>query len=285
MDTEFARTFLAVSSSGSFVAAADLLHITQSTVSARIRALEEQLACRLFVRNKAGAVLTEAGRRFAKHADLLVKTAEQARHDAGLPAGFRASIVVSARIGLWEGLLVDWLSRFRAKTDDISVKAEIGFEADIMQGLIDGRIDIGMMYTPQRRPTVEIEKLLDETLIMVSSEPGPPPESDYVYVDWGQEFNRLHTGSFPDFVSPALSFNIGWLGLSYLLKQGGSGYFPERLVRRLIDTGDLFRVPDAPALTMPAWLVYPKARDAALIDPILDEIIAVARQEIAAAET
>lgn len=285
MDTEFARTFLAVSSSGSFVAAADLLHITQSTVSARIRALEEQLSCRLFVRNKAGAVLTEAGRRFAKHADLLVKTAEQARHDAGLPVGFRAGIVVSARIGLWDVVLIDWLSRFRENTPDISVKAEIGFEADIMQGLIDGRIDIGMMYTPQRRPTVEIEKLMDETLVMVSSEPGPPPESDYIYVDWGQEFNRLHTGSFPDFVSPALSFNIGWLGLAYLMKQGGSGYFPERLVRRLIDAGDLFAVPDTPTFTMPAWLVYPKARDTGLIDPILDEIKAVAQRESDAART
>ena len=54
MDTELARTFLAVVSAGNFISAADRLHVTQSTVSARIHALEEQLGCTLFVRNKGG---------------------------------------------------------------------------------------------------------------------------------------------------------------------------------------------------------------------------------------
>ena len=54
MDTELARTFLTVVAAGNFVSAAERLHVTQSTVSARIRTLEEQLGCRLFTRNKAG---------------------------------------------------------------------------------------------------------------------------------------------------------------------------------------------------------------------------------------
>jgi len=43
VNTELARTFLTVVAAGNFVAAAERLHVTQSTVSARIRALEEQL--------------------------------------------------------------------------------------------------------------------------------------------------------------------------------------------------------------------------------------------------
>ena len=39
MDTELARTFLAVVSAGNFVTAAEKLHVTQSTVSARIQTL------------------------------------------------------------------------------------------------------------------------------------------------------------------------------------------------------------------------------------------------------
>ena len=54
METELARTFLTVVAAGNFVSAADRLHVTQSTVSARIHTLEEQLGCSLFVRNKAG---------------------------------------------------------------------------------------------------------------------------------------------------------------------------------------------------------------------------------------
>ena len=61
MDTELARTFLTVVTAGNFIAAAERLHVSQSTVSTRIHTLEEQLGCTLFVRNKAGATLTLGG--------------------------------------------------------------------------------------------------------------------------------------------------------------------------------------------------------------------------------
>jgi DNA-binding transcriptional LysR family regulator len=52
MDTELARTFLVVIATGSFVAASQRLHVTQSTLSTRIQRLEETLGAELFVRNK-----------------------------------------------------------------------------------------------------------------------------------------------------------------------------------------------------------------------------------------
>ncbi len=68
--------------------AADKLHVTQSTVSARIQTLEQLLRVTLFVRNKAGATLTPAGRQFQKHASTLVRTVEHARQDVGIAKGF-----------------------------------------------------------------------------------------------------------------------------------------------------------------------------------------------------
>ena len=56
MDIELARTFLYIVRSGSFIAAATRLHVTQTTVTARVQNLESQLGCSLFVRNRAGAV-------------------------------------------------------------------------------------------------------------------------------------------------------------------------------------------------------------------------------------
>ena len=73
MDTELARTFLSVVSAGNFSSAAERLHVSQSTVSTRINTLEEQLRCRLFVRNKAGTTLTVHGHRSAKKGELLMK--------------------------------------------------------------------------------------------------------------------------------------------------------------------------------------------------------------------
>src|SRR5512143_2206293 len=135
MDTELARTFLAVVAAGSFVKAAERLYVTQSTVSARIQALEEQLGCQLFVRHKAGTVLTSAGRQFQKHATTLLRVVAQARQDVGVPRGFRASLTIGGRIGIWEGLLANALARLRSATPDVAVRAEIGFEEDLMLGL------------------------------------------------------------------------------------------------------------------------------------------------------
>jgi DNA-binding transcriptional LysR family regulator len=171
MDTEQARTFLAVVAAGNFVTAAERLHVTQSTVSTRIRTLELQLGCRLFVRNKGGTTLTSAGRRFQKHASTLVRTVEQARHDVGIAEGFRATLTIGARIGLWDQFLLRQLPALLATASDLSIRAEIGVERDLMEGLVEGRIDVAVMYTPQSRPGLRVEPLFDDRLVLVSTKP------------------------------------------------------------------------------------------------------------------
>jgi DNA-binding transcriptional LysR family regulator len=267
VDTELARTFLAVVATGHFVAAADRLHVTQSTVSARIQALEQQLDCRLFVRNKAGTVLTPAGKRFQKHASSLVRTVEQARQDVGIPSNYRAILAVGGRIGLWENLLLQWLPLMREMAPDVSVRAEVSFEEDLMQRLIEGRIDIGVMYTPQNRPGLHVELLIEDRLVFVSSSRAsePKPGPGYVYIDWGPEFFAKHSASFPDFVSSGMTVNIGWLGLQYILENGGSGYFPMRLVRPYLEEQRFHLIREAPEFSNPAYVVYSTAGDVNLI--------------------
>jgi DNA-binding transcriptional LysR family regulator len=259
MDTELARTFLVVVAAGSFVQAAERLHVTQSTVSMRIQRLEQALGAELFVRNKAGTTLTPAGQQFQRHAALLTLTVEQARQEIGVVSGFRATVTVGGRIGLWEDLLLRWLPIFAQLAPDVAVRAFIGFEADVMQALIDGRSNIGVMYTPQARPGLTVELLLEERLVMVSTRTHPPAEfqRDYVYVDWGPEFFAQHALAFPDFAGATLTVNIGWLGLQRILAFGGSGYFPARMVREHEAAGRLHRVPGAPEFRLPAYLCFP----------------------------
>jgi DNA-binding transcriptional LysR family regulator len=282
MDTELARTFLTVIAAGNFVTAAERLHVTQSTVSSRIHSLEDQLGCKLFVRNKAGAALTAAGKQFQKHAVTLVRTAEQARHEVGVTKGFRASLTIGGRFGLWEELLLDWIPLMRARAPDVSVRAEIDVEADLMQGLVEGRIDIGVMYTPESRPGLKVELLFEEKLVLASTDPASSaePGAGYVYVDWGPEFFATHNLAFPDFAGAALSANVGWLGLEYILKNGGSGYFPLRLIRQDLKIGRLTRLTGAPEFTLPAYAVYPLEGDPDLFGAALSLM-----HELAVAQT
>jgi DNA-binding transcriptional LysR family regulator len=274
MDTELARTFLTVITTGSFIDAAQRLHVTQSTVSARIRRLEEELGAELFVRNKAGATLTAAGRQFQRHATVLTRTVEQARQGIGNVDGFRATVTVGGRVGLWEDLLLRWLPAFSEIAPDVAIRAFIGFEDDLMQSLIEGRADIGVMYTPQSRPGLTVEMLFEERLVMVStrSEPASEPDKGYIYVDWGAEFFTQHTLAFPNFYGASLTVNVGWLGLQRLLEGGGSGYFPERMLRKYELQGRLYRVQSAPEFRLPAYLCFPTRIDNDAVGLAVDSI-------------
>lgn len=273
MDMNQVKTFLAVIANGSFLEAAKRLHVTQSTVSSRIQGLEQYLGATLFIRNRSGAALTPAGRRFVHHAKAFILTLEQARHDVGLPGRYRASITIGARIALWEVFLPRWVGEMRRSSPDISIRSEIGFEDDLMRRVIEGTMDVALMYTPQHGPGIHVQHLFDETLVLLTTDPEKPwPDENYIYVDWGPAFYAQHSSNYPDLERPAQVVNIGWLGVQIMMSNGGSCFVPVRMAEPLIDTGQLFRMPDSPQFTLPTYMVYQLDSDSAVLEQVLDSL-------------
>ena len=83
MDIELPRTFLEIVSTGSFIRASERPNVGQTTVSARIRNLEQQLGRPLFIRHKGGASLTPAGEQFLRHAPTFVQLWQRTLHQVG----------------------------------------------------------------------------------------------------------------------------------------------------------------------------------------------------------
>lgn len=280
MDIDQARTFLAITAHGSFVEAARKLHLTQSTVSARIRRLEDELGICLFKRNRAGASLTTAGRRFLDYAKRLVLTADQARDEVGLPERYRASIRIGGRIALWEGFLPRWVGWMRREASDVVIRSEIGFEEDLMRRLIEGTLDIGLMYTPSQSPGLMVEHLFDETLVLVSTRSDDTgPGDDYVYIEWGPGFYAQHAQGYPDLERPPQIANIGWLGIQLTLANGGSCFLPARMAAPFIDAGKLYRVEGSPEYAHPAYVVFPRTSDNPVLEQALDGLRELAIHE------
>ncbi|MCW8087847.1 LysR family transcriptional regulator [Sabulicella glaciei] len=258
MDTELARTFLAIVASGSFVGASERLHVAQTTVSARIRSLEEQLRRPLFVRNKAGAVLTSAGEQFLRHAPQMIQLWERARHEVAVPPGRRAMLAVGGELSLWEPFLREWLLWMRRSAPDVALRVSVGLADDLANQVAGGILDLAVVYAPRYRAGLKIELVAEERLVLVRT-PGRGAKSDddnYVYVDWGPEFAVRHGMAFPDRAEPGLHVGLGPLALTYILQAGGSGYFRLGAVRSFLADGQLKLVRGAPEFIYPAYAVY-----------------------------
>ena len=193
MNIEHLKTFLDVARTGSFHRSAERLHVSQSTVSARIRTLEEQTGQILFQRLKNGAVLTGPGRRMAPYADTAVRAWERGRHYLSLVDTHRIECALGIQSVLAEWMATEWIAWVNVRHPEIALRVEAGDSERLMRGLDDAFIDIAVAFRPRIQPGLKIETLYTEDLILVSSDErslDPNWRDDYVFVDWGETFRR-----------------------------------------------------------------------------------------------
>lgn len=276
MDIDLARTFLEIIRSGSFIATAERLHITQTAVTARIQNLESQLSCTLFVRNRAGARLTADGERFAAYARQLVQTWDAARRDLPLPQGYGEMLTLGAEVSLCNPLMLAWVQRLRQALPGHALRSEVASDAELQHKLELGTLDAALVHQPEYRPGLQVEQLLEEKLIQVAHKSLPAP---YLYIDWGPAFRQQHDQALPEHTRAALTFSLGPLALQYLLQCGGRGYFRTRVVQRYLDEGLLERVEQAPEFTYPVYLMHARASESPALLEAMDALRDVARDE------
>ena len=273
MDVILARTFLNVAETGSFIDAGRKMNITQSTVSARIKGLEDLLGRPLFTRSKFGAELTGAGELFQKHALAMVRVWQQAQLQVSLADQHPDHVAVGAPLSLWEGFLLKSVSSLRTDLPGIAVSASADPANVLTQRLIEGTLDVAILYRPSPPPGLTIEHLFDEEFVLVSSaKPGRKAANDYVMVDWGVDFQQDHAAAFPELANPALNLDIGPMALDYVMANQCSAYFPQRMVRSHVARGRLRQPKRARKFIYPVYMVYPETRNEESFEPVLERL-------------
>jgi LysR family transcriptional regulator, flagellar master operon regulator len=281
MDIVLARTFLEIVDCGNFIRAAERLHVTQTAVSVRVQTLEALLGRKLFVRNKAGATLTPAGEQFLRYAPLLIQVWERAKHQVAVPPGLRAVVAVGAELTLWSPFLLDWLVWMRSSTPQLALRAQVGLPEALMNQVSEGILDLAVLYAPQHRPGLKVELLMKEKLVLVTTAKGKAEHrsGDYVYVDWGADFAAQHNLTFPERANPGTYVGLGPLGLQYILKVGGSGYFRTHAVAPYLRNRRLRLVRGAPEFLYPAYAVYSEGADIKVMAPALAGLRHIAKMQ------
>ena len=268
------QTFLAVAEAGQLNRAAARLHVTQSTVTTRINSLESELGQTLFHRRKSGTELTSAGFRFQRYAQLMVDTWRQARRETALPESIDTTFNLGCHGDLWHGLGDGLFGHINAHHPEVAISAWSGEQPELDRWLGSGLVDAALGYAPVPGENRSIHRLPDDRLVLVSTRQRKLMrwDPDYVYVDSGEEFRKSHAASYPDGDTPSVTLASSTWALDHLLKYGGSGYLPIRLIESHLAEGRLYRVPGADEFARGIYLMVNDraARNWKFLPEILD---------------
>jgi LysR family transcriptional regulator, cell division regulator len=169
MDAADLRLFAAIARTGGIGKAALELNTVQSNVTARLKALEDQLGTALFERSHRGVALTAAGRRLVPYADRLVRLLEDAKravHDDGRPAGPLAIGTLETTAAL---RLSPFLARFVKSHPAVDLSLKTGTSCELVAEVLDRSLDGAFVCGPVDHADLRAEPVFSEELVVLTA--------------------------------------------------------------------------------------------------------------------
>ncbi|WP_372804138.1 LysR family transcriptional regulator [Paracoccus seriniphilus] len=283
MDRDLLLTYLDVLETRNFNRSADRMNVTQSTVSARIRQLENNLGARLFERGRGGAEPTAAGRHFETHCRSLLAAWSLARREmsaGGTPNGRK--LRVSVQFTLSRSILLPWMLRMREMHPKLDLYLEANFSQQIQRDVLSGETDAGIVFAPQLFPDVQVRELGRTDFVLASTHADTLGQMDwnrYVRVAYTSYFERQHDDLLPASSGVITSVGSDDLAIQVLKAQGGSAYLPRLAVNALTqEMPALHVVPDAPVIALPVYSICHVRKKS---DPLITSAVAMFRDLLA----
>jgi LysR family nitrogen assimilation transcriptional regulator len=181
MDLKQLEYFVRVAELGSFTRAAQVLGVAQPALSRQVRLLEVELRQNLLDRNGRGATPTEAGQLLLQHGRGILHQVERAREELGrVRSGLSGRVALGMPPSVARVLTVPLTRAFRQRLPEAQLSISEGLSTAMQENLLNGRLDIAVLYNPSAMPGVEHQSLLSEELLLVQPRPpglqeDPPP--------------------------------------------------------------------------------------------------------------
>ena len=182
MELRHLDTLLAIAEQGSFTAAADVLSTVQSNVSEQVRQLEEELGADLLVRGRRGAMPTECGAAVLERARRIRRELEAMQADLSMLQGLRtghASLGIVGTASRW--MIPALVADLRSEAPGVQLRINEGASERLASEVLAGELGQAVVTEPMTSPRLELEHLLDETLVGLvpgdATEFGPEPVS------------------------------------------------------------------------------------------------------------
>ncbi|OYW59983.1 MAG: LysR family transcriptional regulator [Rhodobacterales bacterium 12-65-15] len=259
MQIDLLDTFLDLAETRSFHRTAERLAVTQSTVSARVQALEEAVGSRLFHRSRAGTDLTPEGKRFEPHARALRHEWNEARRRIRIPQGAAQLLRLGIQNDLAALYLGDWVAEFRAAFPETAFYIEPDYSNQMCADLLTGILDFAVMFSPKPHPDLHFESVGEVAYQMISTETAKLADISpdrFVFAHFSPAFEEMHRQLTPELATSPVSVGQSASVVSLLMAMGGSGYVLRKSAAALVASGRFLTVADAPDLRQPVYAAF-----------------------------
>lgn len=260
MDIGALKTFLEVSRTRHFGRAAENLFVSQSTVSARIKVLEESLGTELFVRERSNIHLTKSGEALVSHAKSILTLWGRARQEVAMPDDIAHTLNIGGLSGLWDISLQDWLTEISRMDLPLAITVDTYGASTMLERIMNGTMDLAFMYDAPQGLNLISYPLKNIQLKLVSSFRRETVTSafsnGFINVNWGLNFGVEFATHFPDVNVSRLNTGLGRIAFNYLKRNRGSAYLAEPAVAAAVEQGQLFYIKGAPVFERKAYAIY-----------------------------
>lgn len=174
MELRHLRYFVALAEQLNFTAAAEKVHVTQSTLSHQIRQLETELGQPLFERGARKVTMTLTGEAFLERARNALREVDEGIWTVRMAAEEMSGVV---RIGTTHTfnmhIIPRCISLFVETYPSVRVDVLEMAGNEIASALVGGDLDIGVTYKPERTRGLHFESLYTEEMMLAVSAKHP----------------------------------------------------------------------------------------------------------------
>jgi LysR family transcriptional regulator, transcriptional activator of the cysJI operon len=172
MNLRHYRIFLTVCETGKMTSAADVLFMTQPSVSQAIAELEKEYGVHLFERLNHRLYLTKAGEQLRTYAGNILNLCEQSKKElAGMAEPGSIRIGASLTIGMH--VMPNLLKAYKAERPDVEIFSQVDNTSVIEKMLMEDKLDLGLVEGPVLAPQIREETLYDDELVIVCGQGHP----------------------------------------------------------------------------------------------------------------
>jgi DNA-binding transcriptional LysR family regulator len=169
---------------GQFTRAAEALRISQPAVSKCIKDMERQIGVPLFEQIGRRVLLTEAGNIMHAHAERILTELGNAEHALrALQSGEVGRLLIGASTTPGTYLLPPLLGAFRNRFPQAELTLKISDTREIVQHVLDGLLDLGVVGEADFKPTLYVERIVTEKLVLILPPSHPLADKEAISLD------------------------------------------------------------------------------------------------------